>query len=127
MGLDTGIIITDKRLKEPTPSFVDFRMQIDSRTDVCYWRKCWGLTHDLAAILHCPENEQIKISAEDVPAIERVLWHYLDKEYWEEYGDSIWEYDEYKMNLRQNLKNLLWLGEYLKKYPETECYFYESF
>ena len=67
------------------------------------------------------------IEAEDVPALIRVLKPYLSREYWDEYADSIWEYDEQFENTYKVLLRLEWLKDYLKKNPDVKCYFYDSY
>ena len=52
---------------------------------------------------------------------------YLDKEYYENNADSIWEYNEYKDNIQQSIINLMWLKMYMESHPEVIAYFYDSY
>ena len=52
---------------------------------------------------------------------------YLDKEYYEDNADSIWEYPEYKDNIQQSIINLMWLKMYMESHPEVTAYFYDSY
>lgn len=130
MGLDTGIHLKGKVDPETLPWFVkieECKFTDGDETEVCYWRKCWGIDREIAAVLHCPDNGIVAVEFEDIPAIERVLEKYMSESYWDEHGDSIWTYEESLSFQGRNLKNLLWLGQYLKEHPDAECYFYESY
>ena len=52
---------------------------------------------------------------------------YLDREYYDENADSIWEYDEYKENIQHSIINLVWLRVYMETHPDVTCYFYDSY
>jgi hypothetical protein len=131
MGLDNGIVLKDTtRQNIETPWFVSFPFDndYDNKLDVCYWRKCWGIRNEIKRILHLKDNEyKCKVEEDDIPAIIRILEKYLDKDYWDDNAESIWIYDEYKPHLIQQIKNLLWLREYLRTYKRAECYFYDSY
>jgi hypothetical protein len=131
MGLDNGIYLQDikrEQIKFPWFVILPFDRDYDDRTDICYWRKCWGIRNEIRSILHMSDNEyEHEVEEDDVPAIVRKLEDFLDEEYWENNADSIWEYDEFKPCLLQQIKNLLWLREYLKEHPNVKCYFYDSY
>ncbi len=97
--------------------------------EVCYWRECWGIRGDILHILHIDEDNSYhyNIESDNIPAIIKALEKYLNKEYWDANANSIWEYDEYFDNNIQNIRNLLWLKEYLEENPDAECYFYDSY
>ena len=117
MGLDNGIIAR-KVNKKDIPTFVkdgyaDYK---DDVMEIAYWRKCWGIREAMANVGH-PENLDIldfKIEKEDIPAIVRELYKFLDKSYYEENADSIWELDEIIDNLFQQIINLKRLEGYME-------------
>lgn len=130
MGLDNGIIAR-KVNKKDIPTFVkdgyaDYK---DDVMEVAYWRKCWGIREAMANVGH-PEDLDIfdfKIEKEDIPAIVRELYRFLDKSYYEENADSIWEFDEIIDNLFQQIINLKWLEGYMEDHPDVEVEFYDSY
>lgn len=74
------------------------------------------------------ENDsETPMEAEDILPIVKILMKYLDKEYYEDNADSIWEYNEYKDNIQQSIINLLWLKMYMESHPCVKCYFYDSY
>ena len=52
---------------------------------------------------------------------------WLDKERWEDEGDSIWEYDEIKDMLVQNIVNLSIIQSYMTINPDVYLEFYDSY
>jgi hypothetical protein len=131
MGLENGIYLHDvKRNQIKFPWYVDlpFDDDYDNKLDICYWRKCWGIRAMIKKTLHMnPDKYKNEVEEDDIPIIIRGLEGFIDKEYWDQFADSIWEYEEYKLHLLQQIKNLLWLREYLKEHPNVECYFYDSY
>ena len=127
MGLDVGIVLKANLENEKLPWFVNLESIDDGKVEICYWRKCWGIRGELHNLLHCPENGKVKIDREDIPAIERTIERYMDREYWDLYENSIWTYDGYTLRAVNNVKNLLWLGWYMDEHPDAEVYFYESY
>ena len=73
------------------------------------------------------EQYEIKIDIEDIPAIIKIIYKFLSKDYWEEYGDSIWEYEEIKEHLVQDIMNLKWLYDFMQKNDNIEVRFYDSY
>ncbi len=69
----------------------------------------------------------ITVDAEDILPIVKILMRYLDKEYYDENADSIWEYDDYKENIQHSIINLMWLRVYMEAHPDVTCYFYDSY
>jgi hypothetical protein len=131
MGLDNGIVLQGvKRENIKVPWFVSFPFATDfeHRLDVCYWRKCWGIRERIRNLLHMDNKVyEAPVEEDDIPALIRLLENFLDKDYWDNNAESIWEYDEYKSHLLQQIKNLLWLREFLKLNPCVKCYFYDSY
>ena len=130
MGLDNGIIAR-KVNKKDIPTFVkdgytDYK---DVVMELAYLLKCWGIIVAMANVGH-PEDLDVfdfKIEKEDIPAIVRELYKFLDKSYYEENANSIWEYDEIIDNLFQQIINLKWLEGYMEDHPDVEVEFYDSY
>lgn len=130
MGLDNGLILRNPKV-EQVPSYIISRFDFDETLDVCYWRKCWGIRRAILNVLDpqgvMSDEYEFRVEAEDVPAIKKALKPFFDSVYWEENGDSIWEYEEYKDVLLQDWVNLTWLEGYLKNNPDAVCFFYDSY
>lgn len=128
MGLDNGIIIECPYEDfETIPYFEKDDVSKYLGNELAYWRKCWGIRNDILSVLHGKDGEDMLIEAEDVPALINVLKPYLSREYWDQYADSIWEYDVQFDNTYKVLLRLEWLKDYLKKNPDVRCYFYDSY
>lgn len=65
----------------------------------------------------------------DIKEILKVLKSYNEKNwiYGGYYGGSIWEWSEHKKINRSHIRNLKQLIKIMKKYPDLEVYFYDSY
>ena len=73
------------------------------------------------------ENDSfIELSREDVLAIIKTLTKNI-KQKWYEYGSPYWEWKEYKINHRENIRRLRRLARLMKKYPNVIVEFYDSY
>ena len=128
MGLDNGFICKNIK-RDEIPSYV--RLPWDCRDEdieIAYFRKCWGIRGEIIRLLHVKDNEyKISVEKEDIIPIVKILMKYLDREYYDENADSIWEYDEYKENIQHSIINLMWLRVYMETHPDVTCYFYDSY
>lgn len=52
---------------------------------------------------------------------------WLDKDRWEEEGDSIWEFDEEKHFLIRDIANLAIIYGFMKENPDIYLEFYDSY
>lgn len=133
MGLDNGIVIKKitKEQIELIPSYIETDIteyNNEIRIEIAYWRKCWGIRNEIINILHMDSNQyKTKIDIEDIPAIIRMLYKFLSEEYWSKCGDSIWEYEDIKEKLVQNIINLKWLYYFMQKNENIEIEFYDSY
>ena len=128
MGLDNGFRVEGLKQSD-IPSFVKIPWSYgNGEIDLVYWRKCWGLRAVVLGVLHSkPDEYEIQVKAEDIPAIIREIKPFFNAETWEEDGNSIWEFDEIFDNLFQSVINLMWLETYLRENPDVKCYFYDSY
>lgn len=130
MGLDNGFQSRDiKRSDIPDWVKLPFSEESDKYGGVefAYFRKCWGLRNEILAVLHANDEYTVPVDAEDIIPIVRVIFKYLDKEYYNEYACSIWEYDEYVDIIKQSIINLMWLRTYMDANPEVRLWFYDSY
>ena len=146
MGLDNGIRIKNVRIEDiKVPWFVDKRPwyqhepepeseheeERELYVEVIYWRKCWGIRNAIMNKFHFIDDKKsvgkYLIEFEDIPALYRVLTPFMDKQYYEDNADSIWDYDDYSEHLQNDILTLLWLGEFMLEHPDAEVYFYDSY
>lgn len=133
MGLDNGISI---KRKQGMPDSIFKRFDTDmSRNweydlEVAYWRKCWNIRSLIYDVLGAErENDsEILMDRQDVINVIKALKG-VNKHNWEygSWGGSIWEWDEYKSSHRRHIANLKWLARIMKKHPDIEVYFYDSY
>lgn len=142
MGLDNGITLTtrakldlnDWEVKPDyiTVEFDDWGTEESNKGyvyNICYWRKCWDLRHEIVGILRAGQDGGIyRIeSVEQVLQIRDVLIHYLLKP--EDWSNSIWSMDEMAPHLAQDIMNLGWLVDYMKEHKGEKFVieFYDSY
>lgn len=129
MGLENGFRLRGCPPKD-IPSFIQLPTDLDNEDEIeiVYWRKCCGIRREIKAVLHFPDDEsEMKVDAEDIPAILRRLRLYLREDYYEDNADSIWTYEEILENNLQFYINLLWAKSYLEEHPYASLYFYDSY
>ena len=133
MGLDNGIEI---RRKGNLPNCAlcfdeDWRKKHGYDLEVAYWRKCWNVRYVIFDVLRRGDDNDsvIDITREEVLEIIRRLeddFHYsdfLDNDY----GGCIWEWNTFRNIQKRNIKNLKKLAKMMKRHPEIEVYFYDSY
>ena len=128
MGLDNGIILRDVNPKELVVNkLINLDNLENTSAEICYWRKCWGIRNAIVEKLHFNDNEESKLDVEDIPVIIKILFDFYGQTEWEENADSIWEWDEFKDTLRQQIFNLMWLYDYMLAHSDAEIIFYDSY
>ena len=94
--------------------------------EVCYWRKCWNIRRLIFDCIGSCENDgEVPIKREDIPRIIKVL-ESLNNKNWEDWGSSIWTYEEQKPFIQQQIKNLKKVYRIMGKY-DLDVYFYDSY
>lgn len=68
-----------------------------------------------------------KLSLNELKYVIKLLKEFTKRGYWDEYADSIWTFDEFKDNQRRIVKNLIKVYREMKKDPNIEVYFYDSY
>ena len=130
MGLDNGLCAKNIKRKD-IPNWVkppwDWN-EWDNEQEIVYFRKHWGIRGEILAKLHCNDDNDSNtpVDEEDIIPIVKILFKYLDKEYYDENADSILEYEQAYEHIQQSIINLMWLKMYMESHPDVECYFYDS-
>jgi hypothetical protein len=133
MGLDNGIEI---RRKENLPKCVlrfdeEWRKKNNYDLEVAYWRKCWNVRHIIFDVLRRGDDNDsiIEITSDEVLEIIRRLEN--DLRYHDflegEWGSCIWDWNDFRRIQKRNLKNLKKLAGMMKRHPEIEVIFYDSY
>ena len=134
MGLDNGIEV---RRKDNLPNCVlcfdddEWRRRHVYDLEVAYWRKCWNVRNIIFDVLRRGDDNDsvIDITREELLEIIKRLeddLHYFD--FLEgEWGGCIWEWNDFRRFQKWNLKNLKKLARMMKRHPEIEVIFYDSY
>ena len=126
MGLDNGIVLKTK-IKHDIPPYFNWRDHPDE-CDVCYWRKFWGFRNEVVSEFNQSEEcADIYLDANDIGKIRCILEQYLDRDYYDNNANSVWEYEEYLIHNINCLKYLEMLQNFLEEHPNEKCYFYDSY
>ena len=133
IGLDNGIVVRkkDHSSKIELPSFVKDRWDFSEtdQVEIAYWRKCWVIRDRILDVLG-GENDtgHYNITQPRLLEIINKLKKFLHQDYWEDYAESIWEYDEFIENQVEILINLSWLSWFMiQEGNDIEVYFYDSY
>lgn len=130
MGLDNAFMFKNIK-KENIPIWVKLPWDWNDKyeeQEIVYFRKHWGIRGEILSKLHVKEDNDSNtpVDTEDIIPLVKILMKYLDKEYYDEHADSIWEYAEAHDHIQQSIINLIWLKMYMEQHPEVECRFYDS-
>ena len=132
MGLDNSIEV---RRKDNLPNCVlcfdnnEWRKQYDCDLEVAYWRKCWNVRHIIFSVVDDREDDCVyNVTREELVEIIHRLEndiHYFD--FLEGEWDCIWEWNTFRRIQKRNIKNLKKLAGMMKRHPEIEVIFYDSY
>ena len=132
MGLDNGIEI---RRKGNLPNCVlcfdeEWARKYNYDLEVAYWRKCWNVRHIIFDVLRRGDDNDsvIDITREELVEIIHRLendLHYFD--FFENNWGCIWGWNTFRRIQKRNIKNLKKLAKMMKRHPEIEVYFYDSY
>ena len=132
MGLDNGITVKSNRrelTREMLPSEIVYPFNFND-TEILYWRKNWGLRNTVVHTFPLESGsdwEYIIETPSQVFELIEIIVHFMNKETWEEDGDSIWEYDEILPTLQQDVMNLAIIAAFMKNNPDVYLEFYDSY
>ena len=138
MGLDNGAIVRSNHRKitrEMLPEGMVYPWDekfdsSDGGVEILYWRKNWGLRNIVVNSFPQYEDsdwEYIIETPTQIFELIRIIVSFMSKEKWEEYGDSIWDYDEILPILQQNIINLALIASFMKNNPDVFLVFYDSY
>lgn len=129
MGLDNGIVVRNAKNKYKGIKYFWEDIYTGNDIEVAYWRKCWGIRNQILTVL----NENLggggnyKLGLDELKYVIKLLKAFTKREYWDEYADSIWTFDEFKDQQKRIIRNLKKLYREMKKDPNIEVYFYDSY
>lgn len=134
MGLDSGILIRSNRRairREMLPEELVYAFDRDygESPEINYHRKDWGLRNDMIHYFG-GENSTGYYNIEtpsQIFDIIRIIVSWMDKEKWENDGDSIWDYDEVLPRLQQDIINLAIMAAFMKNNPDVFLTYYDSY
>lgn len=140
MGLDNGIVIRSSRrsiTRDILPKELEYPFETDyiaNEVEIIYWRKNWNLRN---AILDSNIIKPINLNEYefgiDTPAqvfeIIKIIVSFMNKETWEDndYGSTIWEYEEYLPILQRDVINLAIIASFMENNPDIYLVFYDSY
>lgn len=135
MGLDNSLLVSRPKREKPycfSPILSRFRRCNYCITkevyEVFYFRKCWGIR---GAILSVLENHQGDITSSvlprEIPNLITILKRFNNEKYWDEWANSIWDYDDIKKNLRRYIWNLRFLRILMFFHPDYILEFEDSY
>ncbi len=136
IGLDNGFYVkSNKRAisREMLPAGMNFPFDHDygDAVEIIYWRKNWGLRNAVMNAFYWRFNtnitEYIIETPEQVFTLIEVIASFLDKEKWENEGDSIWEYENERLVLIQNIINLAMIYSFMQENQDVYLEFYDSY
>ena len=135
MGLDNGIIARSNRRKItrkmlPEEMVYPWDEKFDSSeggVEILYWRKNWGLRNVVINTFPSEDDDYFIETPQQVFELIRIIVSFMNKEKWEEDGDSIWDYDEILPILQQNIINLALIASFMKNNSDVYLLFYDSY
>ena len=132
MGLDNGIEVKSRQrtiTREMLPAEIKYPNNYND-TEILYWRKNWGLRNRVVDTFP-NDDEHDWCYIIDTPAqvfeFIKIIVQFMNKETWEEDGDSIWEYEEILPILRRDIMNLAIIAAFMENNPDVYLEFYDSY
>lgn len=133
MGLDNGIYIKSNHRKItreilPKELIYPFERDYSDGVEILYWRKNWGLRDIIVDNFPIyDEGYYIIETSQQVFGLIKIIISFMDKEKWEEDGDSIWSYDEILPILQRDIINLAITAAFMENNPDIYLIFYDSY
>ena len=98
--------------------------------EILYWRKNWGLRNEIVNTFRPKDNNEYLYLLEtpkDVFTLIKIIVSWMDKNKWEENGNSIWDYDAILPILQRDIINLSIAYVVMKNNPDIYLEFYDSY
>lgn len=138
MGLDNGFDVKSNkrqlsRADLPIGINYPFDHDYDGAPEIIYHRKDWGWRTDIMNSFgwrDSLDSEDWLFSIEtpnDVLKLIEITASWLDKERWENEGDSIWDYEEIRPILVRDIANLAIIYGFMLQNPDVYLEFYDSY
>ena len=141
MGLDNGFWVKSNRrqlCRKDLPSGLIYTFDEYSNVDetikyknieIIYWRKNWGLRNAIIDYFDGENDSGIYEidTPEQIDAIVGIIFQFLDRDVWDNEGESIWEFEHMKPTLHNNIVNLLLIKEWMKTHQDIYVEFYDSY
>ena len=137
MGLDNGVVVKSCRraiTREMLPEGLvypwDENLDSPDAVEILYWRKNWGLRNKVVGtfpLYNDSDWEHVIETPQQVFELIKIIVSFMNKETWEEDGDSIWDYDEILPTLQRDIINLAIIASFMKNNPDVYLIFYDSY
>ena len=137
MGLDNGFYIKSNKRKLtrqdlPAGIIYPFDKDYGEWPEIIYHRKDWGWRNDIMRTFgwwnDCLDHYKFELeSPGNVLTLIELTAGWLDKERWEDEGQSIWEYDVARKHLIEDISNLAIIYGWMLNNPDVYLEFYDSF
>ena len=138
MGLDNGFIVKSNKRQItrsllPAGIIYPFDEDYEEGPEVIYHRKDWGWRNDIMRTFGWWDTsvDQYKFELEsptDVLTLIELTAGWLDKERWENEGNSIWGYESSaRKHLIEDISNLAILYGWMLNNPDVYLEFYDSY
>lgn len=127
MGLDNGIMVKG-HIKPFGLENVDYYEYMDA-TEICYWRRAWGLRDKLLEVTDCPDQGEAPLTNEQIRKIAYdILPSFMTPDAWGK-TQSPWTYEEVKDGQINQIANLRWVLWYRETHPEEnlDVFIYDSY
>ena len=99
--------------------------------EVAYWRKCWNVRYVIFDVLRRGDDNDSVIDITREELVEIINRLESDINYFDflEGGSysCIWDWNTLRRIQKRNIKNLKKLAKMMKRHPEIEVYFYDSY
>ena len=134
MGLDNGVEVKSRhrsitRAMLPSEIIYPFDFGVND-TEILYWRKNWGLRNKVVAAFPLFDDsdwQYIIETPQQVFELIKIIVSFMNKETWEEDGDSIWDYDDMLPILQRDVINLAIIASFMRNNPDVYLIFYDSY
>lgn len=140
MGLDNGVVVRSSKrpvIRDILPKELIYPFEkeyIAGEVEIIYWRKNWNLRNTIlnSNAVNSMSTNEYEFSI-DTPAqvfeLIKIIVSFMNKDTWEddEYGSTIWEYDEILPILQRDIINLAIIASFMKNNPDIYLIFYDSY
>lgn len=137
MGLDNGWIVKSNKRKitrDMLPAGINYPFEEDynGEVEIIYHRKDWGWRTTIMNTFGWRNNleDQWKFeidTPEQILVLIEMTAKWLNKETWEDEGNSIWTYEEARPHLITDIMNLAIIYGWMLQNPDIYLEFYDSF